>query len=138
MVQIQKKKRSESRLSVSLGEHKESGAGKLARPSRLLPSASSVSDPASTGRSNLNFSAGSRAHARGGGAWGGGGARISPPPALGHAASPSLEVPMGGLAALSRSPALAAGIRGEARCSRHFNRLLARSPTRQRSHTPPC
>lgn len=41
MVQIQKKKRSESWLSVSLGENKESGTRELSQPS-LFPSASSV------------------------------------------------------------------------------------------------
>lgn len=42
MVQIRKKKRSECRLSVSLGENKKSGAGELSQPTLLFPTASSV------------------------------------------------------------------------------------------------
>lgn len=76
VVQIQEKERSESRSGVALGENQESGAGTTLPSLRSCPRQPPVWDSGSgCCRSNLNFSAGSRAHA-----WGAGRGALSPPP----------------------------------------------------------
>ena len=82
---IQKKKRSECRSSVSLGENKQSGAGELSQPSLLFPTASSVGLGLQR-RFKFEFQRPEpRACAQGGA---GDRARLYPPPALDHVASP--------------------------------------------------
>lgn len=107
---------------MSLGENKESGAGKLSPPTVLLPSASSVRAGFQQPFKFEFQRREPRACVRGGA-----GRAFPRPPRRVARPRPAGRFPWVGLL-----------LRRETRCSRHFNRLLARSPTPQRPHTAPC